>query len=69
MKPCDCKDNYDVNTKLNESGVSWNGIGIRVAPSTVVIYTDSFSFRLPQHIFKRFSEWYLEDQKKENDNG
>ena len=65
MKPCDCKDIYDVHSTLNESGVNWNDTGIRVAPPNVIIYTDHLSFRLPQHIFKRFAEWYLEDQKPE----
>lgn len=68
MKPCDCKDMLDT-AELNEQGLSINNYRIEVSPMAVIIETTNFSWRLPQSIFKRFAEWYLEDQGKDNDNG
>lgn len=67
MKPCDCKDMMDTR-ELNEQGIGINNYRIEVAPMSVIIETTNFSWKLPQSIFKRFAEWYLEDQEKENEN-
>ena len=48
--------------KLNEQGLSINNYRIEVAPMSVFIETTNFSWKLPQSIFKRFAEWYMEDQ-------
>jgi hypothetical protein len=64
MKPCDCKDNNDIYTLLNEQGVSFNGYSFSVAPMSVFVKTIDCELRLPQTVFKRFAEWYLEDQER-----
>ena len=65
MKPCDCKDYMTMMDKLNESGVSYNDWKLHVQPLQVVIEAPSCSLRIPMIIFRRFAEWYLEDQVKE----
>jgi hypothetical protein len=65
MKPCDCSDLHTVLTQLNEHGVQYNEYSITVEPSVVIIEGRSYAIRIPQTIFKRFAEWYLEDQEKE----
>ena len=65
MKPCDCGDMYTVLNELNESGVKYNDYGITVQPLSVLLESKQFVIKIPQHIFKRFAEWYLEDQIKE----
>jgi hypothetical protein len=65
MKPCDCKDMYSVINQLNEAGLVINNYGISVVPNHVFIETVDCRLLLPQSIFKRFAEWYLEDQTKE----
>jgi hypothetical protein len=65
MKPCDCKDIFDVINELNEAGITMNNYGIQVAPLSVLIHTSELTLRLPQSLFKRMAEWYLEDQEKE----
>jgi hypothetical protein len=65
MRPCDCKDMCDIRYNLNEAGVKYNEYGIEVAPMSVFIETGNCTLRLPMTIFKRFAEWYQEDQIKE----
>jgi hypothetical protein len=62
MKPCDCKDMFTVINQLPESGIVIGRHAISVAPSSVYLETGNVRVILPQSIFKRFAEWYLEDQ-------
>jgi hypothetical protein len=66
MKPCDCKSMEDVNGKLNEAALFYNGWSITVSPNYVRIDSQICRLRMPMTILKRFSEWYLEDQEKSN---
>ena len=61
MKPCDCEDMYDV-ARLKEQGICFNDWNITVKPLSVIINNTQFSIKIPQHYFKRFAEWYLEEQ-------
>ena len=65
MRPCDCKSSYDVVNYLNESGIEYNEWSITLTPNTVTISTTFIEFKIPQDYFRRFAEWYLEDQKDE----
>jgi len=65
MKPCDCKDMFDAINKLTEIGVKFNSCGIQISPPMVLLYCDLFTVKFSQVNFKRFAEWYLEDQEKE----
>ena len=62
MKPCDCHDQYTVNKELKEQGLTV-GVGtIEVEPGSVILTLGSCKLRIAQGTFKRFAEWYLEDQ-------
>lgn len=61
IKPCDCKDAIMAN-KLNEQGIGRNDQSITVKPAVVVLKMGHTTVRIPQTIFKMFSEWYLEEQ-------
>ena len=65
MKPCDCKDMNDALRELNEIGITYNNWGFVVSPTFVRIDSAQCTLRIPMTIFKRFAEWYLEDQKPE----
>jgi hypothetical protein len=67
MKPCDCKDIFTVINELNEGGITINSFGLKLCPNHVFVSTSDCTLILPQNIFKRFAEWYLEDQTKENE--
>jgi hypothetical protein len=62
MRPCDCQDMYSAK-QLNEQGVSYNDNSLTLAPPAVVLKIDSCELRIPGSLFKRFAEWYLENQK------
>ncbi|MBN2266908.1 MAG: hypothetical protein JW725_01020 [Candidatus Babeliaceae bacterium] len=62
MRPCDCKDQYTVDKKLDVSGIGFNGDSITVRPSVVILHIGQCELKIPQSLFKRFAEWYLEDQ-------
>jgi hypothetical protein len=62
MRPCDCQDRYSAK-QLNEQGVSYNDNSLTLAPPAVVLKIDSCELRIPMCLFKRFAEWYLENQK------
>lgn len=64
MKPCDCQDEYSVRRFLSESGISYNEWSLTVTPATVRIENRSCMMKIPMVYFKRFAEWYLEDQEE-----
>jgi hypothetical protein len=47
---------------LRETGISINSYSLSVSPPNVAIKTPHFRVKLPMSVFKRFAEWYLEDQ-------
>ena len=47
---------------LNETGIQINGFKLSVSVPNIAIETPHFRIKLPMTIFKRFAEWYLEDQ-------
>ena len=65
MKPCDCKSIEDYDA-LQENGISFNQYKFYVVDGTgVVLEIDPHvKIRIPSKHFKRFAEWYLEDQPK-----
>lgn len=65
MKPCDCKDRLTALTELNEQGIYFADVSIKVSPDTVVLEVGACSFKIPMSHFKRLAEWYLKDQKDE----
>ena len=62
MKPCDCKDQFTVEKKLDAAGIAFNGDSISVRPNNVILRIGRCEIKIPQHLFKRFAEWYLTDQ-------
>lgn len=68
MRPCDCKDRHQTKEYLNEQGISFNEFSITVLPSYVLIKAPLTTIRIPMIHFKKFAEWYLEDQEVINDN-
>jgi hypothetical protein len=64
MRPCDCQDIHSAE-QLNEQGISYNGNSITIAPPAVILKIDSCELRIPMCLFKRFAEWYLEEQEIE----
>ena len=64
MKPCDCKDQVDAKS-MNEQGIGINDWGITVIPNYVEMKFPSGVIKIPMTMFKRFAEWYLEDQSEE----
>ena len=63
MKPCDCKDMQDVK-KLDHSGIQYNDRGIEVKPNSVIITHGSCTLKVWQEDFRRWAEWYLQDQER-----
>ncbi len=66
MKPCNCKDIKDLK-KLDANGIRFNEDFILVDPPNVSIVMGSCSMRMTQKTFKRYAEWYLEDQETSSD--
>jgi hypothetical protein len=64
MKPCDCKDQYDVDNNLEEAGIGFNNDSIEVRPNSVILRIGPCELKIPQHRFKAFAEWYLADQRR-----
>lgn len=62
MKPCDCKSTTETMTLLNEQGIGSNNRSIQVIPNYVLLTLDHTQIRIPMNTFKKFAEWYLEDQ-------
>jgi hypothetical protein len=67
MKPCDCKDIMTTKNKLNEQGMFINKDGIEVIPNSVFLTIGPVRVQIPMNHFRRFAEWYLEDQVKEDE--
>ena len=66
MKPCDCKSLQDIN-KLTERELEYNEKSISVDSVGVILETvPSFRVKFTHTIFRRFCEWYLEDQGGQN---
>lgn len=63
MRPCDCKDQQDLN-KLDHNVLVFNERSIEAQSNCVIIKNGSCSMRLSKNDFKRFAEWYLQDQNK-----
>ncbi|MCK4821194.1 hypothetical protein KA005_35845 [bacterium] len=62
MKPCDCKDQQDVE-KLNEQGFRINNTAISVEPLSVILHLHGLLIlKIPQKRFEQFARWYLADQ-------
>ncbi len=68
VKPCDCEDKYTAS-KLSEQGVGYNNCFLHLIPNSVVLRIGPCTVKVPQRIFKRFSEWYLRDQREDKKNG
>jgi hypothetical protein len=51
---------------MREQGLQINSVSISISPPNVAIETPHFRVKIPMTIFKRFAEWYLEDQEKES---
>jgi len=62
MRPCDCRDQYNVDNCLKEAGVAFNDRSILVQPATVILTVGACTLKIPMNTFKVFAEWYLEDQ-------
>lgn len=63
MRPCDCKDQVDLS-KLDHSMLVFNERSIEAWSNCVVIQNGPGRLWLSKNDFKRFAEWYLEDQNK-----
>ena len=63
-RPCDCKSIDEATRLLNEQGLSFNNYSFRISPNVVYIESMGSTLRMPMNIFKRFSEWFLEEQEK-----
>ena len=61
MKPCDCKDEMDVQ-KLYEQGLGFADVNIAVKPLKVILTVGPCRLSIPRSLFRRLAEWYLEDQ-------
>jgi len=66
IKPCDCLDQRSVD-KLSEQGIRYNNCSLQLQPNSVELKIGPCTVKVPQEIFKRFSEWYLGDQVREED--
>ena len=63
MRPCDCLD-METAKKLDLIGTAHNGYKIELHPQSVIITYTNYSIKIPQIVFKHFSNWYLEDQEE-----
>ena len=63
MKPCDCKYTLDI-VALNEQGIMYNNKRITIDSIGVILeITPYVRIKIDHKTFKRFAEWYLEDQE------
>ncbi len=53
--------------KLDTNGIRFNEDFILVDPPNISINMGSCSMRITQKMFKRYAEWYLEDQENSSD--
>ena len=65
MKPCDCKSIEETQVCLNVQGIGHNDESITVIPNYVLLKLGHTQITISMKRFKQFSEWYLEDQVKE----
>ena len=64
MKPCECKTVKDCDS-LEEQAISFNGRGIGVDSIGVILTIDPhIRIKFTHKTFRRFVDWYLEDQEK-----
>ena len=62
MKPCDVKSLQDYD-KLEEAGLAYNYYKIGVDSMGVILTIEPHArMKFSHKYFKRFCEWYLEDQ-------
>jgi len=62
MRPCDCRSMVDVR-KLDAEGIGFNNYKIAIDSSGVFLDIDTYvRIKINHNNFKRFAEWYLEDQ-------
>lgn len=65
MRPCDIKTINECQD-LQESGIAFNSRKIEVDSSGVYLTIEPHTrVKFSHKIFKRFTEWYLEDQERE----
>ena len=65
MKPCDCRTYRDV-AELQEQGLKFNNVSIIVDSPGVMLEIDPYvRVKFTRDNFKRFAEWYLEDQHED----
>ena len=63
LRPCDCKDQYTAN-KLLTQGIAINNHGLLLKPAVVEIQVGLLTtVKIPMHVFKKYAEWYLEEQE------
>lgn len=61
IRPCDCKDLLTVS-RLQEQAITVNDNFLMVEPNVVVLRLGHTKVRIPQAIFKKFADWYLQEQ-------
>lgn len=67
MRPCDCKDKQDEMNQLNEQGIGSGSDSIMVDGTRVILYLqDRTVISIPGRTFRRFAEWYLENQVRDH---
>ena len=62
IKPCDCIDQSRCDM-LNEQGIGIGDNQILVEGGGVFIKNSTTTLRIPLKHFKRFAEWFLEEQE------
>jgi len=61
MKPCDCKNMQDL-FDLDVTAVGYNNDSITVRANGVMLEIGPCKLKISHTLFKRFAEWYLEEQ-------
>ena len=56
------KDKHDVTYRLDSGGLTFNANSIRVNPLQVILTIGPCELRIPEELFRKFAEWYLDDQ-------
>lgn len=62
IRPCDCKDMVTAE-KLEYQGISTGNHSINIEPNSVVISSYGCTMKIPMQTFKKFAEFYLEEQE------
>jgi len=66
MKPCNCRSVTDVE-ELDAQGIAFNNKKIIIDSSGVILEIEPYvRIKIDHRSFKKFAEWYLEDQDKTN---